>query len=380
MLVNIVNLNREGIQIIWLLKMRLWEKLGYDVHIHTGLFSAQLGLAGTDVYEFNKNFTQLQQIPDVYGSKLSYIWYALKRNILLFKDYRKIKSQDYQVLYTLTSVLEFVLFPGLFRLLNPQVRWITVFDNTVPFKGPGSKIIRFLAWVFFQISLVVIKRADVVCAITPDLQKYLLNHGFRNDQVILTGCAVEAERIQSAHVIPEHIYDALFMGRINEKKGIYDMLEVLSRVVKKIPSFRLAIMGGGDPITVSAYKKSILEKGLGKNVVFLGYHAGSEKFNIIKSCRLFWFFSYDESFGVALLEAVCSGKFALVYDLPPFKYLYSEGQVIVCETGNFDDIADKTITLLSSGSLENTAGARLLDRFSWDKVVTLEYGAITQLS
>ncbi|MBP9697572.1 MAG: glycosyltransferase [Candidatus Moranbacteria bacterium] len=376
MLVNIVNLNPEGIQIIWLIKMKKWEELGYDIYIQTGLFIKQITLKGKDVYAFNAEMDELRVIPEERFTKLRYIWYALRRNFLVFRQYGEVRAGSYDVLYTLTSVLEFTLFPFFYRLFHPETKWITVFDNTVPLQGPGNKGIRFLAWVFFHISLQLLRRADKVYVITLDLETYLLEHGFKRTQVVLTGCAVEGQRIREAVIDERYTFDALFMGRINEKKGIYDMLESLALIVKERPNFRLGIMGGGDEPTVKAYQERIQKMNLEQNVFFLGYKVGAEKFNVIKSSKLFWFFSYDESFGVALLEAVCSGKQALVYNLPPFRHLYRHNEVIIIPWQDYAGIAGKTLELLRNGMLENEAGKKLLDAFSWDTVVTKEYEAL----
>lgn len=376
MLVNIVNLNPEGIQIIWLIKMKKWEELGYEVSIQTGLFIKRLSFQGKDVYAFNAEFQELRDLPALRFSKLRYIWYALKRNILVFQEYGEVKRGRYDVFYTLTSVLEFLLFPYFYRLLNQNVKWITVFDNTVPLQGPGNKAIRLLAWVFFQISIALLRKADLIYAITPDLKQYLVSRGFDEKKVIVTGCAVEEGRIRNAATEEKYMFDALFMGRINEKKGIYDMLKSLKLVKKERPNFKLAIMGGGDEPTVKVYKGRIKEMQLEENIEFLGYKAGPEKFAIIKSSKLFWFFSCDESFGVALLEAVCSGKPALVYDLPPFRYLYQNNEVIRMKNQDYPSIARKTIELLQSGALENEAGKKLLERFSWDNIVEKEFQAL----
>jgi glycosyltransferase involved in cell wall biosynthesis len=376
MLVNIVNLNQDGIQIIWLIKMKYWEEQGYEIYIQAGLFIKRITLRGKDVYTFNAELEELRAIPQRVFSKIGYIWYALKRNLLVFSQYSEVKKGEYAVLYTLTSVLEFVLFPFFFRLCNRNVTWITVFDNTVPLQGPGNKGIRFLAWIFFLVSLQLLKRADLVYTITPDLEQYLLSHGFSREKVVLTGCAVEGEKITNAVYQERYAFDALFMGRINEKKGIYDMLKALKFIVQDLPHFRLGIMGGGDEPTVRAYKEEVGRLGLQENIIFLGYKVGEEKFSVIKSSKLFWFFSYDESFGVALLEVVCSGKKALVYDLPPFRYLYQNNEVIIMKNQDYRAIADTTINLLKTGDLENTAGKQLLENFSWENIVKKESSAL----
>ena len=79
------------------------------------------------------------------------------------------------------------------------------------------------------------------------------------------------------------------------------------------------------------------------NVLFLGYRKGLEKFNIITSSKCFWFLSVSESesFGIALLEAVCLGLPALVYDLDPFKKIYKNNEVFMFKPKYFLAISER---------------------------------------
>lgn len=378
MLVNLVNMTSDGIPVIWLIKLSHWQSLGYEISVQSGLFIKKIDLLNRDVYEFNYSFKELEKIPKENFSKISYIIHALKRNFKVFMDYKKVKEQDYNIIYTPSSVLEFILFPSFFCRLNSKLKWVTVFDNAVPFSGPGNKFIRFLAWIFFQISLILLRNAYVIYVITPDLKKFMLGRGFKEERLVVTGCAVETELIKSAKADEKIVIDILFVGRIHEKKGIYDMLEALRIITKKMPGCQLAIMGEGEIATVKKFKEKISKLGLQNNVQFLGYRRGAEKFNIIKSSKLFWFFSYDESFGVALLEAVCMGKMALVYDLDPYKFLYRNEEVIVMEKGDYQAIADKTTELIVSDNLMNNRGLKLVDKFDWNGIVDQENYAIEQ--
>lgn len=376
MLVNIVNLSRDGIPIIWLIKLKKWEELGYDIYIHTGLFIKHISLKDRDVYQFNATFSELAAIPQVRLSKLGYIWYALKRNGMAFASYTKVRGDEYDVMYTPSAVLEFILFPWVYRVFNSNIRWAVEFDNTVPLRGPGSKVVRLLAWLFFKISVVLLRRADVVFAITPILKDYLVKAGFKEAKVAITGFAVETDKLLAATSNTTYRIDALFMGRLNEKKGIYDLLEVLSLVKKTLPEFQLAIMGNGDPATVASFNKRIADLQLESNVQLLGYRTGAEKYAIIKASKLFWLFSYDESFGVALLEAVCMGKPAMVYDLPIYHYLYTNNELMTFARNDYQTIAAQTIQLYKTRSFANPNGALLLNKYSWDNIVQLEYQAL----
>lgn len=214
-----------------------------------------------------------------------------------------------------------------------------------------------------------------------NLQKFMLGNGFKKEQIVLTSNGIENDLIMSARRDDRYKIDALFTGRINETKGIYDMLKVLKIVTREYPDFRLAIMGNGDKITEKNFKNEIKTAGLENNVQFLGYITGQEKFNIIKSSGCFWFLSLSkhESFGIALMEAVCSGIPAFCYNLDPFKKLYKNNEVFMFRKHDYRSVAQGVIDMFKDESFKNRKGELLLGKYSWDNIADIEYSSIKNL-
>lgn len=119
--------------------------------------------------------------------------------------------------------------------------------------------------------------------------------------------------------------------------------------------------------------------GLERNVQFLGFRTGLEKFNIMKCAKCFWFLSVSESFGVSLLEAVCSGIPAFAYNLPQFSQIYQDGEVDISPKGDYKTVARKVIELLEKGNFTNEKGKLLIDKYNWEHVAEIEYNAIKNL-
>lgn len=322
-------------------------------------------------YEFIE-FTNSRKIT----THFQFIYEALRRNFSALAYLNKFKGQ-FDIVYSRSSVLDLIIFPFLLKSIDKKIRWVTVFDNKVALCDPGNKLIRFLAWIFFRLSLLFLHRADKIFVISLDLKLFLLKNGFKERDIVITGNAVEADIIRQSNIEQRYEIDALFVGRINEAKGIYDMLKILEIVKKEYPEFQLAIMGDGDEATKRNLFKKIQKMKLGNNIQFLGYKIGIEKFNIIKSSKSFWFFSLSESFGIALLEAVCCGLSAFAYDLPPFRKIYKNNEVNLIEKNNYQEAASRIIKLFRSGVFENKSGELLLDKYSWEKIVQIEYNSFT---
>lgn len=327
----------------------------------------------------NFQFIEMKRTNEI-KTKFQLIFEGLKRNIGMIRQINKIKNR-YDIVYSISSVLDLIIFPWILKKKDKKIKWVTMFDNIVPITDPGNKFLRFLAWFFFRISVFLIKNADVIFVVTPDLMDYLKKRGFEKRNLVATGVAVEGDLIKKVEKDKRFNIDALFVGRINETKGIYDMLKVLEIVKKKYPNFQLALMGRGDEITKTQFRNKILEMGLGKNIQLLGYKAPIEKFRILKSSKTFWFLSKSkcESFGIALLEAVCCGLPAFVYDLIPFRRIYKNSEIVVSEIGDYRSVAKKVIELFDKKDFENKKGKLLLGKYSWERIADIEINSFSNL-
>lgn len=355
-----------------LLKTRYWESMGCEC---TFFCNSKLKERICLEDDRRRRFIEFESQGRI-KNKTGLIAASLKRNFYASFQVKKIAGK-FDLVYSVSSVLDLVILPFLLKGIDKKIRWVTVFDNTVPLSDPGNKFIRFLAWVFFRFSLFFLRRADKIFAISCDLKQFLLKNGFAEGKIVITGNAVEADLIRQSRKDGRYAIDALFVGRINETKGIYDMLKILDIVKKEYPAFRLAVMGDGDGTTKRDFLKKISDMRLENNIQFLGYKTGIEKFNIIKSSKSFWFFSTSdsESFGVALLEAVCCGLPAFAYELPPYKNIYKNNEVNIIEKNNYREAANQIIKLFKSGVFENKKGELLLSQYSWDKIAEIEYNS-----
>lgn len=380
-LINFVTIPKEGFIILWLLKLRRLQELGFELYLNGACFVKKIDLFNADVYTFNDSIKELKEIPLIKRTKFRNITYSIQQNIKALLNYKKIMEGGYDMIYSLSSVLDLVIFPYVVKIFNKKIKWSTVFDNIVPFTDPGNKLIRFLAWLFFQISVLLIRKADVIFVSTPELMKYLQNRNFDKNKLVQTNFAVEGDLIKKAKIDNAYNIDMLFIGRINETKGIYDMLEALQIIKEKYPNFQFAVMGDGDDATKKEFKNQIKEKGLEQNVQFLGYKIGQEKFDIIKSSKCFWFLSVSksESFGMALLEAVCCKKPAFVYDLEPFKRIYKNNEVFMFNKHDYNAVAKKVIEIFDNHQFENKNGELLLGKYSWNMVAETEFNSLKNI-
>src|SRR5262249_15060648 len=98
----------------------------------------------------------------------------------------------------------------------------------------------------------------------------------------------------------------LFLGRLEERKGLPVLLSAYERLCADGLPVRLLIAGAGEE--EQALRRFVLEHKL-RDVVFIGAFEDSERAGWYSTCDIFCAPSlYGESFGIVLAEAMASGK------------------------------------------------------------------------
>ncbi len=98
----------------------------------------------------------------------------------------------------------------------------------------------------------------------------------------------------------------LFLSRIHPKKNIECLIDAWPRVLAGMPRAELVIAGNGDPAYVDALKTRAKTLGVGQ-IRFPGFVAGEKKTEMLAKASLFVLPSFQENFGVAVMEAIGAG-------------------------------------------------------------------------
>jgi glycosyltransferase involved in cell wall biosynthesis len=101
----------------------------------------------------------------------------------------------------------------------------------------------------------------------------------------------------------------LFLGQIEPRKGIYELLEALATVAPRHPHARLAIGGQGE---VDEVRKRAAALGITDRVQLLGWLTGANKQAELARASIFCLPSHAEGLPMAMLEAMAAGKAVVV--------------------------------------------------------------------
>lgn len=124
----------------------------------------------------------------------------------------------------------------------------------------------------------------------------------------------------------------LFLGRIGNRKGIYDLIEVIERIIPKYPNIKLYVGGDGE---VEKLNRIISERKLKKNIEYIGWVSGEKKEQFLKNVSFFILPSYNEGMPMSVLEGMAYKNITIstnVGGIP--KVIKNEENGIIIEPGD----------------------------------------------
>jgi glycosyltransferase involved in cell wall biosynthesis len=214
-----------------------------------------------------------------------------KRIVFSFKFL--LTRHNFDVVYSSSDSLPDILPAFIFKIFNLKIRWVVKKYHTI------SRT-HFVSYIFQKISLFLIsKMSDLV----------IQNGKFGFDHL-------KVEKIMPSL----RKYDAVFMSRLHESKGVFDLIKIWQKIVRKNPKYSLAIIGHGTDKTMEKVKLLIRQKNLSQNIKILGFLNEKEAFAYVKSARLFIFPSHEEAFGIVLGEVMLCKTPIIIYSLPAINW------------------------------------------------------------
>ena len=254
-----------------------------------------------------------------------------QRTWLARRHVHRFVQPESQVIISHSDFFPSVLFASWLKKRNPEALWLA-FNHMLapnPFKGAKYQHVkgRFIFptltglyyWLSQRLFFVLQRRADLLIGVNSSYRDYFETHN-RNVLIIRLGAddtLRAAERVTGA---PEKIYDACFVGRFHEQKGIFELLDIVARIVNTGHSnFRCAIIGGNHPGIERQVRKRIAQTKLESNILLLGALTGDDKYAVLAQSKVFILPSYYESFAIVYLEAIAMGLPVFEYDLPFFQ-------------------------------------------------------------
>lgn len=161
---------------------------------------------------------------------------------------------------------------------------------------------------------------------------------------------------------------ALFLSRINWKKGLDRLIRAWSRV----QNLHLLVVGNDEEDYLPRLRALVDEEGVADRVHFLGPASDSAKWALYENARAFVLPSYSENFGNVVAEAMAMGCPVVVTPEVGLASLVREIDCGMVSSGAPSAIAEAVNALGGNAALRKAMGARgqmaIRQRFSWDAV------------
>lgn len=160
----------------------------------------------------------------------------------------------------------------------------------------------------------------------------------------------------------------LFLGRVNELKGVESLLKAALIVWEQLNETQFFFVG---PIESGA--KDFFKEYNDARIIATGPFDVHEKSAVLKACDVLCVPSVVESLGGVFLEAWYFGKPVIGADIPPFRELTENGKGGgIAVKPNPDDIANAILHLLKNPETAAELGAwgkkQVSNKYSWDVI------------
>lgn len=161
----------------------------------------------------------------------------------------------------------------------------------------------------------------------------------------------------------------LFVGRLDERKGLPHLLRAFARVKGAVPDVRLLVVGAFDKDDQAGLVRDTSDYDC-RDVHFIGRVSEEELVRYYRTATLFCAPSTGgESFGIVLLEAMAAGLPVMASDIPGYRSVLHDGvEGYLIPPGEEELLASQLIALLRDPSRRRrmgAAGRATASRFDW---------------
>jgi glycosyltransferase involved in cell wall biosynthesis len=176
-------------------------------------------------------------------------------------------------------------------------------------------------------------------------------------------------------------YDCVYVGRIARAKGVFNLLRAWARVMERLPSAHLLLIGGVEGGVGEELCRAIDVHGLAANVTVAGYVPDAKMAQLLQASQVFVLPSLREGFSLAVAEAMAAGLPCIISDLPALREVYDSAALFV-DPVNVAELSDAMLLVLLNAERREELrekGMRHVKQFSWDAVAAREFEILKTL-
>lgn len=286
----------------------------------------------------------------------------LKGNLSYEIAYLKKRSQisKYNTIFTNSRLYPRLL--GVFMFLNMFSKSrLIVFHHHFNFLTEKG----FIKYIHKVAELLFLRMADIIVIPSPYIRDLMKKYCPRKQIAYLEipFKTREAVCLPKENTIPQ----LLFVGTVEQRKGIIHLMEAANQLVQKNIKFHLTI-AGNIPARSSYYQmvadytqKNRLEE----YITFTGRVSDEQLQTLYRQADIFVFPSLHEGYGIVLLEAMSYGLPVIAFDNSAMPYTIRDmGNGLLAKNTDSKDFATKIALLLSDKALYNQLAQGAADTYN----------------
>lgn len=317
--------------------------------------SAPGGMAAV-LASYDENIENMQFVPSWKNGGLgTKLWYAI---------------------YSYAVFVCYMLFDKGIRIVHIQGAAFASFERNTFFvrvgKAFGKKVILHMHCADFETYfrpsnhknriLNTINSCDKFIVLSEEWKDYFSSIGVSKEIIVVLNNTISLPIVQNMSYTEEEKakLKLLYLGIIGQRKGIYDLLNVIVSDVNLYRG-RLSLHIGGN-CEEEKIKKIIADNGIDDIVIFEGFVKGDNKIRDLNWADVFILPSYNEGLPIAILEAMSYGMPIIstkVGGIPSIVKNDINGKLI--EAGNLKQIKDSLDYYLNHRDMVKTHGTQSLN-------------------
>jgi len=275
------------------------------------------------------------------------------------------------------------------KMAKNDVFWVARFYHLIKAnKNKGvNRIFNFVSFLFQRLSVyLAIKKADLILIDNKETARFFRQKGVKSDKLLLIGGGIHINELKKYRNNCNKIYDAVFAGRLDYTKGVFDLPNIWSQVVKVTPSAKLSIVGTATTQNQKRLQKIIKENKIAKNVELFGFlpHEGKKTiFDIFAKSKIFLSLTLEGGRDFTLIEAMACGLPVVAYEQPFLKEGTINNGFLLTKKNDRNKVA-KLIVLLLQDQKARTLLAKMatleVEKFDWKYTYNALFNSLSKLT
>jgi glycosyltransferase involved in cell wall biosynthesis len=257
---------------------------------------------------------------------------------------KKLKQiqKDYDLIH-LHSPLVPEIKSSLPKIVSVHSLWLEEAKHFDDSKDFYALAIRLFKKQVIQSEKNTINQANAIFSYSEFEKSFLNQYGIKLPPIYLLSGIIQSDF--DLNIDSKKEYDIVFVGRLNPRKGVKEIMLAASLVVNKIPNARFLIIGEG--VSRRWMEAEAEKKGLKNNFIFLGFVLNEKVAGYLRKSKIAIVPSRYEPFGIVTGEAMICGLPVVGTRAGGTESMVQDKVTgYLTEVGDYKALADRIVDLL----------------------------------